>query len=407
MLESENNDILIYRAKEMISLAGEKMAKGKDLSKSLDKVENAAIITKNGIICAVDKWNLLTKPVNSKVIDLGDVCIAPALVNAHCHLQLSGLKDKTIWHKGFISWLKSLVPQLASLPENDFNAKAINSAVLEMKKSGIACVGDFTSNGCSIVKNVLEKQAMSSLAFLEYFGYANTEMLNNDYDLSLPKEKIEYAQDKTAFVYESTYAGHALYSTDIHLLLKLKKYCADTQSIFSMHLAESLEEENALLNGSGALVDFYAQRILPKDWTAPKMRPVAAAKHYGLLGQNSLMVHGVHLNCAEAEYLAQTNTSLCLCPRSNNNLGVGQADVAMLLNAGILLCLGTDGLSSVSNLDLWEDIKTLYLEQNISFKALLRMATINGACCLGFSEKLGSLEKGKYFSFSIIPSSYN
>ena len=98
--------------------------------------------------------------------------------------------------------------------------------------------------------------------------------------------------------------------------------------------------------------DLYAGVVLPPDWTAPGLRPLAYAVKLGLLGPGTLAVHGVQLDAQEVEVLAASGAALCLCPRSNRNLGVGVPPVRELMESGALLCLGTDGLTSNRDLDV-------------------------------------------------------
>lgn len=95
--------------------------------------------------------------------------------------------------------------------------------------------------------------------------------------------------------------------------------------------------------------------VLPEDWAGAHLRPVAYARRLDLLGPGTLAVHGVQLEPAEVTALAASGSALCLCPRSNEYLAVGTAPVAALLESGLLCCLGTDGLSSNTDLDVRQE----------------------------------------------------
>jgi len=84
------------------------------------------------------------------------------------------------------------------------------------------------------------------------------------------------------------------------------------------------------------------------------------AKH-DMLGPQSIVVHGVHLDVHEIQLLAETNTWLTHQPRSNMNNGVGISDVESMLRAGVKVCLGNDGFSN----DMWEEWKTAYLVHKV------------------------------------------
>ncbi|HWQ83243.1 MAG TPA: putative aminohydrolase SsnA [Anaerolineales bacterium] len=82
---------------------------------------------------------------------------------------------------------------------------------------------------------------------------------------------------------------------------------------------------------------------------------------FGMLGPDSILVHGVHIDAGEAVLLAETQTWLTHQPRSNMNNAVGAADIESLLRLGIKVCLGTDGFSST----MWEEMKFAYLLQKV------------------------------------------
>jgi cytosine/adenosine deaminase-related metal-dependent hydrolase len=75
-----------------------------------------------------------------------------------------------------------------------------------------------------------------------------------------------------------------------------------------------------------------------------------------------------------------------------------------MINEGLLICLGTDSLASTESLSILDEMR--YLAEafpQVSAKAMVRMATINGAKALGLEKVFGSLEPGKMASMVYIP----
>lgn len=389
-------DAVAYRAKHCLSLAGEGLSRGAELLRPLPLQDDMVLLTHGGRIHSIEKYRSFRPPAGTLVRDLGDSCLMPALINAHTHLQLSSLRadgpHPTLWGQGFVPWLRSLIP-LLGVP---LRAEDLTLALDSLHTAGVACVGDYTSTGLPAVHKALQAQGLDAVHFCEAFGFA----LGNTAFPPIVADMLH----KHPSLHAATLApaGHALYSTHPQLLQQAHSHCQRNALPFSLHLAESLEEEQALLFGTGALVALYAERILPPDWKAPGLRPVAAAAHWGLLGPNTLAVHGVHCTRDDARQLAASGTALCLCPRSNAVLNVGTAPVKMLLQEQVALCLGTDGLTSAPNLDIWQDAYLLYSQQQIPLPALIRLLTINGACCLN-KKYLGSLEVGKSSAFALMP----
>lgn len=79
----------------------------------------------------------------------------------------------------------------------------------------------------------------------------------------------------------------------------------------------------------------------------------------GILGDRSILAHGVHADAFQTELLARSGTWLSHQPRSNMNNAVGAADVLRMLEQGVKVCLGNDGFSNA----MWDEWKAAYLIQ--------------------------------------------
>jgi cytosine/adenosine deaminase-related metal-dependent hydrolase len=129
-------------------------------------------------------------------------------------------------------------------------------------------------------------------------------------------------------------------------------------------------------------------------------RVIQRLDRHGLLGENSIVVHGVHLDAAEIDLLKRTNTALAHQPRSNMNNAVGIGDVQSMLNHGVLVCLGNDGFSNA----MWEEWKTAYLvhkawqrdPQRMGGYDLMRIAVENNRQLVSkhFGIKTGQIAAG-------------
>jgi len=78
---------------------------------------------------------------------------------------------------------------------------------------------------------------------------------------------------------------------------------------------------------------------------------------YDLLGTKTLAAHCVHISEQEMDLLAQTGTNVAHNPQSNMNNAVGCAPVKKMLDRGVTLGMGTDGMSA----DMLEGMKTAHL----------------------------------------------
>jgi cytosine/adenosine deaminase-related metal-dependent hydrolase len=200
------------------------------------------------------------------------------------------------------------------------------------------------------------------------------------------------------------YAGHALYSTHPRTLQLTKAWCDEHGVPFAIHLAESRDEADLLRDGTGPLAAVLGTSgLLPSWFTPPGTTPIAYAHTLGLLGPTTLAIHCVQATDQDIELLAATQTSVCLCPSSNAYIGVGSAPVTAMLQAGINLCLGTDGLSSNDDLDLSREMDALLaMSRDLDMKAVVSMGTKNGARILGILDEYGTIEPGKRACLAMI-----
>lgn len=132
---------------------------------------------------------------------------------------------------------------------------------------------------------------------------------------------------------------------------------------------------------------------------------MAYADRLGLLDQRTLAVHCVHITSQDIEILRQRKVHVCLCPRSNAYIHCGRPPAEELSAAGVPLCLGTDGLSSNYDLNLWHEAGHLasMWRGNLSLTELISLITINPAQALGLEQRMGSLQPGKLDRFSLVP----
>ena len=150
------------------------------------------------------------------------------------------------------------------------------------------------------------------------------------------------------------------------------------------------------------------RRILPKGFEAPGISAVAYAHELGLLDCSTLAVHCAQAGGEDVEILAASGASVCLCPRSNANIGVGTPPASSLRAAGVPLCLGTDSLASVENLDLWEELRALraLLPPGTPLTGLLEAVTVAPARALGIAGDYGSLEPGRLAAWAVLPEDF-
>ena len=148
------------------------------------------------------------------------------------------------------------------------------------------------------------------------------------------------------------------------------------------HLAETRDEEAYCLQRFGR-------------------RPLDLLQDVGWLGRSTWLAHGIHFNAKEVARLGRAGCGIAHCPSSNMRLGSGIAPVLGLRRAGCPVGLGVDGSASNDSSHMLAEVRQALLLTRLAHGAAainvpdaLRMATIEGARCLG-RDDIGTLQAGK------------
>jgi 5-methylthioadenosine/S-adenosylhomocysteine deaminase len=124
----------------------------------------------------------------------------------------------------------------------------------------------------------------------------------------------------------------------------------------------------------------------------------------GVLTGWTIAAHGVWLDDADLAILKSRGTGLAHCPSSNMKLASGVARVGKILEMGIPMGLGTDGVAGSNNdLDMLQEVDLAAKLQKVitgdpqalPAETVFAMATITGAKALAMDKLIGSIEKGK------------
>ncbi|PZS08802.1 MAG: amidohydrolase, partial [Chloroflexi bacterium] len=138
--------------------------------------------------------------------------------------------------------------------------------------------------------------------------------------------------------------------------------------------------------------------------------PVTRIADHDGLGKNLVLAHAVAVNDHDVSLIAQHGTSVAFCPSTSLKLAKGATAIGKypeMLEAGVSVGVGTDGVSAAGNLNL---MRQMYLVAGlfkdarlnadlVGARKALRMATIGGAKALGWDDEIGSLEPGKKADF--------
>ena len=125
------------------------------------------------------------------------------------------------------------------------------------------------------------------------------------------------------------------------------------RALFGLHAAFTLSDRSlgqASLLGHDLGIGFHVHVAEAASDVAMNrehygLSPVARLDAHGLLGNKSLAGHAVHVDEADMEILARTDTFVAHNPQSNLNNAVGIANVLELTKRGVRVGLGTDAMT--------------------------------------------------------------
>lgn len=322
------------------------------------------------------------EPRGGEARDLGDGLLMPGLVNAHTHVELSGMRGQIVPRGDFMEWLLRLV-EIRPNQDPEQAARATAQAAEEIAQCGVALVGDITNTG--LARQALYNAGLHALSLYEALGAVNA-----------PPPAPE-ALWRGGVLEAQGVAAHSPYSVPGWRIRELKAL-ADG-NVFCIHMAES-QAEMEFITGENldehSMHHFLAARGVNRDELGlTSDRPLQHLINLGGLDHNTLLIHCVQLDQDEITQVAAAGASVCVCPRSNLGLTRRMADVQAMHDAGINLCLGTDSLSSCPDLNLWAELAEMARRfPNLPPEAILTMATSGGAKALGLGHLFGFIGEG-------------
>lgn len=324
-------------------------------------------------------------------LDLGDAVLLPGLVNAHCHLDYTRLRAFGP-NLEFNDWIRDLTRRKMECSSEDF-LNAAREGAQECLRNGITTVADCTDSARSA--QALHESGLRGISYAEAFGVDDRDPMEASLERLRQREELQqpWASDRVRL----GISPHAPYSVRETLFDHLNRRSQSEGFPLMTHLAESKEEVRALLGRQGWKSPIREGEV---QWSPPLERPVPYMRRVGLLRPGVTMIHCVQVTQPEIRMLAESGVGVVTCPRSNAYLRTGIAPLRSMLDAGVVLGIGTDGACSSGPLSLFEEMRAAWFIQRsagagVSTQELVEMATLGGARALGMDDWIGSLEAGK------------
>lgn len=312
--------------------------------------------------------------------------IVPGFVNVHCHIELSFAKDKMdniIGIDNFINSLEKLKRNVGDTEKIEHIKQAINT----LENNGIVAVGDILNTDLTAEEKKNSKIRFRN--FVETFGL----------DPKIAQQRFNKALDISSLIQNSSIVPHSTYSSSHELLQLIHDYNKVGNSFSTIHHQESTAENLYFAKGEGPMFNrFKNWGITIPDYVPTGKRPVENVLPFMAHHTPTLFVHNTFSEKIDFELITKhfQKPSFAICPVSNMLIEGSLADLNLMMEMGLNICIGTDSLASNHNLNMMDEI-TLVMEKypEIPFETIIEWATINGAKALGFDDELGSIEVGK------------
>jgi cytosine/adenosine deaminase-related metal-dependent hydrolase len=332
-----------------------------------------------------------------EVLDLGNAAILPGLVNAHAHLDFSGL-DAPLGEPGigFVDWIRRVMEYRRT---EDRSADPILRGLAESMRYGVTAIGD-------VAQPILAKPQAVDMAltiFQELIAPTRERIVAA---LTLANNHLSYFSSPSHSSHISLgLSPHAPFSVHPELLSAIVALSASKKIPLAMHLAESREEMDLLRYGTGPL-RMFLEEIGAWDATAiqPGIRVLGYLKSLAS-AHRALIIHGNYLDDEEIAFLGSKHERMAAvyCPRTHDWFARGEYPLQKMLAAGVVVALGTDGRGSSPDLSLLAEMRhAARRHPGVGLDRILRMGTLDGAKALGQERDVGSLERGKQADLAIV-----
>jgi cytosine/adenosine deaminase-related metal-dependent hydrolase len=310
--------------------------------------------------------------------------LAPGLVNAHTHLELSALRGVVPGGQGFVPWLRAMLKARAEVDAEEGRvAMEIGRAVDACVEHGIVAVGEVTNSLAAV--EAIGKRLVGTI-FHELLGLDRARAMAS-------LETIDAAAARVADAGRLAHAPspHALYSTHPDLVRALVARARDHRRAITMHLAEHAAERAFLRDGGGPMGDFVAGRV-PESFVAPALDPVAYADALGLLDVDAALVHLADAQPSELARLVDRRAIVVLCPRSNLHIETRLPPLHAIRERGLPYAVATDSLASAPSLDPLADARALHDRfPTVPAIELVSATMLVAARAIGWGDRLGLL----------------
>ena len=346
-------------------------------------IENGAVAVDEGIILAVGTAEEITSNFTARQTLDGDRrVVMPGLVNGHGHAAMTllrGVADDL----ALMDWLENYIfPAEREFVDPEFVRIGTELACWEMIRGGTTTFVDMYYYPDTIAE-VVDQCGLRALISATVIGQRSPDAEGASDGIDKGVGFIDRWQGRHPRI-TPIFGPHANYTLDMEQLAATRRAAMQVGVPISIHLSESPYELG------------YSQMNYG-------MTSIEMFDSIGFFDGPTIAAHVVYPTESEIPILAERRVGVIHNPTSNMKISSGVAPVTEMLEAGVLVGLGTDGAASNNDLDMWEEMRLAAFLQKVDTMnpealpatAVLNMATAGGAEAIGLGDEIGSLEPGK------------
>lgn len=309
-------------------------------------------------------------------MDARDRLVMPGLINMHTHAYMTCLRNYAD-DVPFGVWLFDRIAPAEDriTPETAYAANLL--AFSEMFRTGTTTYVDMH------MFRGMSPGAAKAAGIRAYIGRGLVgkdlyEDGRSRFEEAL-SEQAEFESDTIRF----TLAPHAIYTCSPKFYEQVSLEAEKRGLLKQTHLSESVTELKDCLDQYGKT-------------------PVEIMRDTGFLSGGAILAHCVQMQGNDIAIIKESGSTVVTNPASNAKLGNGFAPVTEFRNAGVNLCLGTDGTASNNTLNMFREMGLLTLIHKgitkdptaLPAQEVLAAVTVNAAKALNMEGRLGVIREG-------------
>ncbi len=298
--------------------------------------ERVGLRCEGGLIAEIGP-NIAPRP-GEETIDADGQTLVPALINGHTHAAMTLFRG----YGGdlpLMRWLEEKIWPIETKLEPEDVYWGVRLACVEMIRTGTARFWDMYWHPTAAARAVEDAGLRATLG---------GPLFDIDGKTAETQERVLRELDELdefGPAIGRALAPHSIYTVSSELLRWTAEVASTRGLPIHIHLSETEGEVNDCIERHGARPAFYLD-------------------HLGLLEEQTILAHGVWLDEAELELIAQRGCTVVAAPVANMKLAVGGVlPYPAAREAGAAVGLGTDGAGSNDSLDLFSDLKAFALSQ--------------------------------------------